>query len=509
MESLDLSFAQQTTAELVGRIGIDAAMTEMENLFAELPVVDLAAHEYDWRETWARPKQLPPLSEWQSWGFLSGRGFGKTYAISQWINEEVAAGRAKSICLIAQDEDNAVKLLVTGPSGLIATALPWNRPTFHVSELTLVWPNGAIAYVRTPEVPDKIRGFDYDLAWCAERQSWPKATEKAAKMNVEVATRIGLAREVWDATAKRGHEVLKTLLRRAETDPAQHVIVRGSTYENADNLAKGYVKKIEDAIGGTRQGEEELRGNMATEAAGVTAQETWIDRNRRIVAGPTLRHVISIDPAVTSRAGSDSTGIADGALSVDGKALITGDNTGKHPVHIWPDIVLDIYVEKRCDLIVAETNKGGDHIAQSIRSAAHLRGLKVVIIGRKERAPGHQDGVVHVREIHSRGEKADRARPLSTAIEKDRVKFVGRFPELEETLTTWEPTPGARSPDRLDATVGLVVELLGLDNDAPDPKAAFEGIVELAAQVTQSTTPHSIAGMNLTALFGGDTGGRI
>lgn len=506
---VDHSPAQLFTRELVAAHGLEQAHAELDEMFDSMSIVDIAGLEFDWRGVWARPKQLPPPGEWQSWGFLTGRGFGKTICISKWINEEVAAGRAKSICLIAQDEDNTVKLLVNGLSGLIATALPRNAPTWSVSELTLTWPNGAKAYVRTPEVPEKIRGFDYDLAWCAERQSWPKTTEKAAMMNVEAATRIGLAREVWDATAKRGHEVLKKLLLRAAKNPTQHIVVRGSSYENADYLNKNVFQKLEESIGGTRQGEEELHGNMSTDAKGVTAQEAWIERNRRVVVGPTTRHVISIDPAVTSRAGSDSTGIVHGALGVDGKALIIGDHTDRHPIHVWPDIVLDVYLENRCDLIVDETNKGGDMVTQSIRSAAQVRGLQVVVIGKKERAPGHVPGVVHVREIFSRGEKADRARPLSTAIEKDRVKFVGKFPELEDTLTNWEPVPGARSPDRLDATVGLVVELLGLDNDIPNPKKAFEGIVEIAAQVMRPAISRGIAGLNLAALLGGDTGGKI
>lgn len=506
MTAPDFSPAQITARELVARFGREGAHEVLDELFDFVPVVDLAAHEYDWRETWARPKQLPPLSEWKSWGFLSGRGFGKTIAVSKFVNAEVEAGRVTSICLLAQDEDNAIKLQVTGPSGLIATAPPWFKPIWDVTDLELTWPNGAKAYVRTPERPEKIRGFDYDLAWLTEIQSWPPATRDAAFMNVKLATRIGLARLVWDATAKARHPLLKKLLKKSAADPQHHVIVTGSTYENAENLAHGYIKEIEDEIGGTRQGREELFGEMSVDSEGATAQEIWIERNRRAVSGAIVRRVISIDPAVTSRAGSDCTGIVDAALSADGKALVLFDLSGKHAPEAWADLALDAYVSGRCDLLVVETNKGGDLLTRNLRAAASERGLTVVLVGKEERAPGHQHGVVHVREIHSRGEKADRARPLSTAYEKNRVCHVGKFAELEDVLTTWEPTPGARSPDRLDALVGAVVELLGLSSNAPDPSAGFKGIGALAAAVDAPRRPS-----NLSRLLGGggNGGGRI
>lgn len=499
----DLSPAQNIARKLVALHGLEQAHVELDAFLDSQSIVELTAHEYDWRGTWARPKQLPPLGDWKSWGFLCGRRFGKTIAVSKFVNAEVEAGRATSICLMAQDEDNAIKLLVTGLSGLVATAPPWFRPVWDVTDLELTWPNGAKAYVRTPERPHKIRGFDYDLAWVTEIQSWPPATRDAAYMNLRLALSVGLARLLWDATAQSRHPLLKKLLKASKEDPSAHVIVTGSSYENADNLAVGFIAEMEKEIGGTRQGDEELHGIMSTDAEGTTAKEEWITRNRRTVAGPIVRRVLGADPAVTSRAGSDNTGIIDGGLSVDGKAMILGDHSGKHTPEAWAAIVLDLYVEGRCDLVIVETNKGGDLLVRNLRAAASERALSVVVIGKEERAPGHQSSVVHVREIFSRGEKADRARPLSTALEKDRVVFVGKFPELETVLTDWEPTPGARSPDRLDATVSVVTELLGLSSNAPDPAAGFRGIGRAQASLDSPARNRS----NVARLLGGGSGG--
>ena len=35
---------------------------------------------------WARPDQLPPISDWRVWLMLAGRGFGKTRAGAEWVH---------------------------------------------------------------------------------------------------------------------------------------------------------------------------------------------------------------------------------------------------------------------------------------------------------------------------------------------------------------------------------------------------------------------------------------
>lgn len=507
---VDGSFPALLVAALLEQHDLETTHKLIDEILDEFETVELAAHDYDWRHTWARPKQHAPGGEWQSWGYLAGRGNGKTKGISHWVNEEVEAGRAQLVCLIAQDEDSSVKLHVTGPSGLLATAPPWFMPEWRPSDLELRWPNGARAYVRTPEVPGKIRGLEYHLAWMSELQSWPAATREEAYMNVLISTRLGLARTVWDATAARRHPLLRRLKENAEREPDKHVLVTGSTYENCLNLGRGYIEKIEAAYGGTRQGEEELFGRLFDDSEGATAKSDWIEQNRRSIPDRMVRRVISVDPAITSRSGSDCTGIIDAGLAVDGKVLILGDHSGKHAPEVWGKKSLELYFEGRCDALVVETNKGGELLVRNLRASAEDRRMRVVVLGKNEPAPGHTPGVVHVREIYSRGEKADRARPLSTAYERGLVCHVGTFPELEDTLTTWVPEPGARSPDRLDATVAAAVELLGLIADTkPDPKEALKGIEAVAAAVTGKGRVGPPA-FNLAALLGGGGGrGRI
>jgi phage terminase large subunit-like protein len=491
-------------AELA-RLGPEKARQALEEFFAESTVVELAALDADW-PSWARPKQMPPAGQWRSWGFITGRGYGKTLSVSKHVNEEVLSGRAMLICLLAQDEQSAIDLMVLGPSGLIATAAPLSKPRWEASSLQLVWPNGARAYVRTPEVPGKIRGLEYHLGWACEIQSWPTATRDEAWSNLLLSVRLGYARVVWDCTPKRGHPILKELLKRAEDEPGKHYVVRGSTYENAGNLGDGYVEDLEARYAGTTQGREELGGEMLDDEAGTTVTQTVIDRYRLPMPPRLVRRIVSIDPSTTS--GSDTTGILDLGLGPDGQAYVIADQTGKHDVRLWGQIALDLYLTGKCDCMVVETNYGNDLLAQNLRAEVGDRGVSVIVLPKGAQPPPHNPKIVYVREVFVKGaSKTERAKPVGTAYERGRISHVtgANLTSLEETLTSWVAKPGAKSPGDLDALVHGLVELLSLTEDRPDPRTAFTGIVA-ASQALQGRGQPPKRSLNMATLLGG--GGR-
>lgn len=509
---MSASAAQALAARLVAALGREKAHRALDMALAKFTTVEKAALACHW-DFWAREKQKAPVTEWRTWGFLTGRGFGKTLSVSKYINAEIDAGRARLVCLLAQDEDSAVAIQVLGPSGLVATAPPWIRPEWLASAKELVWPNGARAYVRTPEVPGKIRGLEYHLGWATEIQSWPVATREEALSNLRLSVRLGYARVVWDATPKKRHPLLKELLADAERDPERHVIVRGTTHENAANLGDGYVAELERKYGGTQKGREELLGEMLEESEAALIKQAWIDAHRRCMPPTIVRRAIGVDPAVTSRAGSDRTGIVEAGLAPDGQLLVLKDLSGRHDAPTWAKLVLDTYTTDQCDLVVVETNKGGNLLTQNLRAAAKDRGLRVELVDDRW-SPHRAAGVVFVREVFSRGPKEDRAQPLATAYERGRVSHVMSehdLSALEETLTTWEPAPGNRSPDGLDALVHVGGELLGITSTKPDASIAFKGLAEMGAALVAKTgaTAARPSGRNLAALVPRGRGGRI
>lgn len=504
----ELPRAAVLVRELVDALGADEAERAIRKVCEEFSPLERAALAAHW-PLWARPKQLAPQGPWKSWGFLCGRGFGKTLSASNEVNKEVHAGRARLICVVAQDEASAIAIQILGPSGLIATAPPLAKPQWEASSLRLIWPNGAVAYVRTPEVPGKIRGLEYHLAWATEIQSWPVAQRDEAYSNVLISTRLGYARLIWDATPKKGHPILRELLAQAEAHPDIHVVRRGTTHENAANLGDGYIEDLERKYGGTARGREELLGEMLEDAERAIFKAAWITRRSR---GRTTYRVVACDPAVTSRKGSDTTGIVTAGLLEDGAAIVLHDDSGKLHVARWGEIVLDRYEREECDLVIAETNKGGDLVVQNLRTLAKERNLTVVVVEKDDR-PRRVRGTVFVKEVHARGAKAERAEPVATAYERG---FVSGSPlvwhsneadlsALEGTMVTWEPSPSADSPGNIDALVHALVELLELREPTEDGRRAFEGIEDFAREVQRVTSTPS--GLDLARMLRGRGGG--
>ena len=61
--------------------------------------------------------------------------------------------------------------------------------------------------------------------------------------------------------------------------------------------------------------------------------------------------------------------------------------------------------------------------------------------------------------VATRG-KAIRAEPVSALYEQGRVKHLGNLSALEDQLCEWNPAESGPSPDRLDAMVWALTELM-------------------------------------------------
>lgn len=469
-------------ADALAHLGPDEAHDELVAALDELTPLELAALNADWDGTWARESQIIPVAIWRSLGFLTGRRFGKTRSIAEFVNREAMAGRAMRIGFCAQNEDKAIEVQVEGECGLIATSPPWFKAAFESGRV--VWPNGAQAFVFTPEKPGNIRGPGVHLFWASEIQSWPARHRQEAWDNASLMTSLGYAKTVWDATPKRRHPILKLLLARESN---LHVVVRGSIRENEENLGRGVVEDLARAIGGTRTGSEELDGVFFDEQDGALWKQEWIDLYRRDLPAQLKRKIIAIDPGRSMREGTDPTGMVAGGLDFDGQALILEDFSERVPPAVWAPRAIDKYMSHRCDLLVAERDSGGNMVAEVIRLQAEKREIRVVTIDdRKVPRPStrHDPRTIYVLEINTQQKgKAERAQPVADAYETGRVSHVegADLAELEDELTTWEPDAGMPSPNRLDAAVHVVRELLNLQDRTRDRSADMKGI-DLAAR---------------------------
>jgi phage terminase large subunit-like protein len=125
-------------------------------------------------------------------------------------------------------------------------------------------------------------------------------------------------------------------------------------------------------------------------------------------------------------------------LGVDGRCYVLDDASvkRKRPLQ-WAQRVVDLYHTRSADRIVAEVNQGGDMVRTVIAQV---------------------DAEVPLKTVHAtRGKKA-RAEPVAALYEQGRVSHVGAFPELEDEMCS--VIGDGESPDRLDALVWAVTELL-------------------------------------------------
>jgi phage terminase large subunit-like protein len=183
---------------------------------------------------------------------------------------------------------------------------------------------------------------------------------------------------------------------------------------------------------------QEILALDATEAPGALWRQAEIDEHR-VTGHPELRRiVVAIDPAVTSSEQSDETGILVGGRH-EKEGYVLEDGSGRYSPRGWAVHAIDLFDKWKADRIIGETNNGGDMIEET------LRAIRPNIPFKKVTA--------------SRGKDA-RAEPVAALYEKGMVHHVGQFPLLEEQLCTWERLSTHRSPDRLDALVWAMTELM-------------------------------------------------
>jgi len=395
---------------------------------------------YDW-EFFARPKQLPPDWAWYVWLSLCGRGGGKTRAgaelILKWANEGFSP-----IALIGQTKADVRDTMVeVGDSAILNVSPPWFMPEYESSKRRLTFPNGVLAIIYSGDEPDQLRGPQHQKAWVDElsKFKYPQDTWD----NLMFGLRIGTQPQAVVTTTPRPIKIIKDLLadERTERNPNGRVAVtRGHTLENKDNLAPPFLKYILRKYEGTRLGRQELAGEILDDNPDALWERARIDELRVKKHPDLVRVVVGVDPAATANEESSDTGIVvAGIAPIAGimHGYILDDLTIKGTPDQWATAAVTGYHNAKADKIIGEVNNGGDMVEFTVQTV---------------------DKTVPFRSVHASRGKYIRAEPVSALYEQGRVHHVGFFPELEDQLCEW--VPGDKSPDRLDALVWALTELM-------------------------------------------------
>lgn len=399
-------------------------------ILSRLTKAEASYFYYDWT-AWARDKQLPPPGDWRIWLILAGRGFGKTLAISQWALAQAKAMPKSRGALVAPTAGDARDVLVEGVSGILTVAPPDFMPEYEPSKRRLTFPNGSMATLFSADEPNRLRGPQHHWAVCDEIAAWqyPEAFDMLL-----LGLRLGDNPRCAIATTPRPVALIKRLL-----DDETVAVVRGSTYENRLNLAPAFFKGIAKRYEGTRLGRQELMGEVLDEHAGALFKRGYIEAARVDSARDLRRIVVAIDPAVTANAGSDETGIVVAGVDGDGHGYVLEDSSLKASPDGWARAAVEAYRRWSADRIVAEVNNGGDLVEHTVRTVDANVPLTMVRASRGKRA---------------------RAEPVAALYEQGKIHHVssdlGVFEDLERQMC--EGT--TKSPDRVDALVWAITELM-------------------------------------------------
>lgn len=155
-----------------------------------------------------------------------------------------------------------------------------------------------------------------------------------------------------------------------------------------------------------------------------------------------MRVVVGVDPP----GGRTECGIVAAAVAMCGckgepelHGFVLEDASLKGSPEQWSARAASVYHEREADKIIGETNYGGDMVLSTIRAS---------------------DDTVEVKNVRATRGKAVRAEPVSALYEKGKVHHVGNLPELEEEMCTWVPTISTQSPNRMDANVWALTDLM-------------------------------------------------
>ncbi len=432
---------------------------EKRRFVSQLTDAEALQLKYTW-EAWARDKQLEPEGKWTIWLIMAGRGFGKTRTGAEWIRKHAESGKVGRISLIGRTAADVRDVMVEGESGLLAISPNWARPKYEPSKRRLTWPNGCTATTFSADEPDTLRGPQSEKIWMDEPAAWQYEDSFDQAL---FGLRLGTNPQACLTTTPRPTKLIKRLMTDSTT-----VVTTGTTYENEQNLAPTFFKQVVGRYEHTRLGLQELFAQLLDDNPNALWKREAMLEAYRVTQFPQLKRVVvGVDPSVhdaEEQSLSDETlaetGIVVGGVGMDNHGYILADNSLFGSPLSWATEAVAAYHRNKADRIVAEINNGGALVEVNIRTV---------------------DKNVAYKHVRAARGKQTRAEPVASLYEQGKVHHVGLFGQLEDQMCQW--MPGEKSPDRMDALVWCLTELMlepGLT--AEDHLAALKRRLEKARE---------------------------
>jgi phage terminase large subunit-like protein len=436
-----------------------------------------------WLHKHARHTQRMPEWHWTTWLLMTGRGWGKTRTAAETVKVWALEKPDQFIAVVAKNETLVREICFESKkSGLLAVFDPeeiqsYSRSTGNVH---IVLKNGTIIRGFGGEVPDNLRGWAFDKAWCDEYAAWNRITAQAVYDMLWFCLRESAQPQVIISTTPKPLPHVKKLVERnrsqirrlhevaeayangeitdAEVDAGPRVVItHGHTTENLDNLSVEAVEELEENYGGQRLGHQELGGELLEDIEGALWQGWMFETDGFRILDPAAvppmdRLVIGVDPATTTTDQADETGIAvcgrghwrdNTHTDMRPRGYVFKAEARKRTPYQTMQRVAELYHQVKADCVVLEANNGGEYLSTVLQMI---------------------DPTVNFRIVHASRDKRARATPVAGLYEQARVHHVGNpkaLDELEGVMTTYVGAPESqeKSPDILDALVWAMWDL--------------------------------------------------
>ena len=392
---------------------------------------------HDWKGFLARPNQITPTGKWDIWLILAGRGFGKTRTGAEWIREQIDKHDVRKIAIVGETAADARDVMVEGEAGILNVYPNNQQPKYEPSKRQITWGNGAVAKIYNATEPDQLRGPQHEIAWCDEIAKWKYAQETWDQL--QFGLRIGKQPRQIITTTPRPIKLLKEII--AGNEGKVHV-TRGKTIDNVSNLAPNFIQKIQKRYEGTRLGKQELNGEILEDIPGALWRLNDIDVHRYDnIPNDIQRIIVAVDPAISDGEDANYNGIVVAGINEDQNGFVIEDASMKGSPLEWARRAIAIHDKYDADGIVAEVNQGGLMVTETLRTVR--RDINII-------------------EVRATRGKHVRAEPVAALYEQGRIHHIGQMTELETQMTmmTNSGYQGNDSPDRVDALVWAMTELM-------------------------------------------------
>lgn len=363
------------------------------------------------------------------------------------------------------------------------------RNGFSYSKLIVTLPNGSEIYFNGLDEnrTSKILGDEFNTVWLNECNEdglgYTQVSTLMSRLRMRSETEDGklLKNKMFFDCNPRfysdwEYKAFKLHINPDDGDamPRSHqwVSQKLRTQANLNNLSPDYVEDMETMGAGARR--RYLEGEWSDENSNALFTETMFKDNRiprpqeydtpeRIrdyleLEGINLvRTTVAVDPAKTHDTKSDLSGITVQALADDGHVYVLADYSMKETPVTVCETIRAAYEAWGAVRIVVESNAAGTWLDSTLQLVWPT-------------APA----LKNIAATKQTGNKTERAEPVAAQYERGIVHHVGTHKELEMQMCDWgSPASRRKSPDRMDAVVWGITELLDLAHEKKSTPGAI------------------------------------